>query len=651
MKYLKIIVLTAVIAVSGCDYLDIMPDNVPTMNHAFSNQASAERFLFSCYNYLPNHASLWYPGRISGDELWWCRGSAGREWDPHTGTQIAQGNQNANDPYFNYWGGRREGKNMYIGLRDCNIFLENIHIPSNIEEWERTQWIAEVKVLKAYFHFFLMQLYGPIPIIRENLPVNADPGTTMRYREPVDDVVDYIVELIDEALPDLLPNSFYTRELDAGRITQPIAAAIKAKALVLAASPLFNGNPDYADFKDKRGVQLVSSTDHPQKWERAALAVQEAIGIAMENGHALFEYVPGSSAQLSETTLQKAMLRGAITEKYNQEIIWASPNNTNDIQHMASPFFSVYTASYYPSEFGPTLKIAEEFYTQNGLPIDEDEEWLNWLNGDFSERYNTLAASTNNGSGWDGVSSLSEDHRYYIQSNGTTARLHYYREPRFYAWIGFDRGIYELNGENETNRVMRMLSGELNGASGGGRYTPTGYNMKKLVHMETVQASSGSFTWVRYTIPIIRLTDLFLLYAEALNEMKSTPDAEVYHWINLVRERAGIPGVLEAYEKAVAQSRNKPFTKNGMREIIKRERLIELSFESERYFDIIRWKDGVKYFNEPVRGWNMYGTSADSFYQIVTLHNLREFTYKDYLWPIRIYDLQVNSNLVQNPGW
>jgi hypothetical protein len=136
---------------------------------------------------------------------------------------LALGVQNINDPYLNFWDGKRSGKNLFTAIRDCNIFLENIHIPTDIEESEHSQWIAEVKTLKAHFHFYLLQLYGPVPIIRENLPVNASSDEVRIFREPVDDVVEYIVELIDEALPDLMLNTDDTRTIDAGRITQPVS--------------------------------------------------------------------------------------------------------------------------------------------------------------------------------------------------------------------------------------------------------------------------------------------------------------------------------------------------------------------------------------------------------------------------------------------
>ena len=66
-------------------------------------------------------------------------------------------------------------------------------------------------------------------------------------RDKVETVVNYIVNLIDEATGDL-PLKIQNEATEMGRLTQPAALAIKAKTLLLAASPLFNGNTDYAIF-------------------------------------------------------------------------------------------------------------------------------------------------------------------------------------------------------------------------------------------------------------------------------------------------------------------------------------------------------------------------------------------------------------------
>src|SRR3546814_8247261 len=100
----------------------------------------------------------------------------------------------------------------------------------------------------------------------------------------------------------------------------------------------------------------------------------------------------------------------------------------------------------------------------------------------------------------------------------------------------------------------------------------------KLVNLKSEVRGGNQSIAFRYAFPIIRLADLYLYYAEALNETKQTPDAEVYEYIDLIRARAGLEGVVYSW---AAHSRipNKPTTKESLRDIIHRERLIEMSFE------------------------------------------------------------------------
>jgi hypothetical protein len=668
-------------------YLDVVPDDVATIDHAFSTRNTTERFLGTCYWYLPDYVSLNNLGLIGADELWWNTNNTA------DASMLAKGNQNSNDPYLNFWDGSKGGKNMFTAIRDCNIFLENVYSPGDIEERERKQWIAEVKTLKAYFHFYLMQLYGPIPIIRENLPINADIEEVRVYREPVDDVANYIAELIDEALPDLLESAEPTRMDDAGRITQPVAAAIKAKALALVASPLFNGKENEApqfSLVDNRGIQLFPREYKVERWTKAAEAARQAIEISHRAGHRFYEgYTPASFSDVSPKTRQKFTLRAAVLNRFNREIIWSSTRSTYGLQMVMIPYLGkFYPTTYVASEYGPTLKIAEEFYTRNGIPIDEDREWRNWAGQNFVQRYEPCLISPEPGSGIDGnmESSLREDHIYDIsaytklsltesyenygkvETSGdvqSTARLHFYREPRFYAWIGFDRGIWEMGRKPDSQSyVILTRAQEGQGYNGAARHMTCGYFAKKLVYLESDRGNETSFAVdeISCLYPIIRLSDLYLLYAEALNESKQTPDAEVYRWIDSVRLRAGLEGVVQSWDKyAVSTAKNKPLNKEGMRDIIKRERLIELSFEGQRLFDLLRWKDALQYFNEPVQGWNLMagGGSAgydtdpakiSAYYTVTTFHQ-RVFNSRDYLWPIKLSSLRINTNLKQNPGW
>ncbi|HEY9560533.1 MAG TPA: RagB/SusD family nutrient uptake outer membrane protein, partial [Anseongella sp.] len=184
------------IGFSACNYLDVVPDNVATVEYAFRMRSQAEKYLFTCYSYLPKYGN-WgnNPGLLTGDEIWlfFPYQTAPNVSRPPDVWEVARGNQNILSPYLDYWDGGNGGRSMFEAIRDCNTFLENIHSVPDMEEPEKKRWIAEVKFLKAYYHWFLFRMYGPIPIMDKNFPISSTPEQVQVYREPVDSVVNYIV--------------------------------------------------------------------------------------------------------------------------------------------------------------------------------------------------------------------------------------------------------------------------------------------------------------------------------------------------------------------------------------------------------------------------------------------------------------------------
>ena len=228
------------------------------------------------------------------------------------------------------------------------------------------------------------------------------------------------------------------------------------------------------------------------------------------------------------------------------------------------------------------------------------------------------------------------------------------RDPRFYASIGFDRGIWFGQGKTDINNyndllVVKSRYREKCGFIGNRFYSITGYFSKKLVDYQAIVSDDVAMTQDAVPFPSIRLADLYLLYAEALNETKQSPDDEVFEYIDKVRERAGLDGV----EKAWTEHSKRPDkfrSKEGMREIIHRERLIELAMEGHAMWDLRRWKEAEEWYNRPVRGWNINKEEAEEFYKQVYLLQ-RVYSKKNYLWPIKDDEIRNNPKLIQNYGW
>lgn len=647
-----IIVSFFLLLVGGCsEFLDVVPNDTATLDHAFSNRSVAEKFLRTCYSHLPDPTNpithpVWFTSREELDI-----GYESRARETSSG-RIAQGLQNTNSPYLNYWSGQNGGTPMYVGIRDCNIFLENIHIPKDLTDEERQRWIGEVKFLKAYYHFFLMQLYGPIIIIRDNLPLSASPEEVQVYREPIDECVDYIVELLDEAI-DILPTVLPDPSSEQGRISKIIAMAVKAQALAWAASPIFNGNTDYSGWVDNRGKQLIPVAYDKSKWERAAVAIKETLDACDEVGMRLYEFnkLAGGpqTFNMNDTVAHLMTIRKAITEDLdrNPGIIWATqqtfgPNKAGistgfltDLMQQLFPNLYVEDQPSYVGYYQASYHMGGLYYSNGGVPIEEDKNY------DYSGRFNLRRATPG------------DKHQSYIATGETTINLHYNREPRFYAHLGIDRGYYELatttkDGGATFSPFIKMRVGEIKSGD-----AQVGYMVKKIVPFEE-SASQGDinkrYTRHDYRFPLIRLADLYLLYSEALNEVKGQPDNEVYQWIDMVRINAGLKGVVESWATS-SKNPNKPMTQEGMREIIRKERLIELAFEGQRFHDLRRWKIADQYWSLPILRYN-YSRDIEKTYVTEPYTEIkREVTFRDYLYPLSDYDLRINKNLVQTYGW
>ena len=224
-KFTKYILFISLGLLCSCsDYLDIVPDNVTTLDIVFNNKNTAQRYLANCYHFVPDHGSVKrIPGMGAGHECWFYT-DKDSYFDNEVSFYIARGLQNTNAPYANYWDGEGGSKlPMFRAIRECNIFLSYVrdqHKVNDLTDSERKRWIAEVNVLKAYYHFFLFEHYGPIPIVDEALPVSTSSEGVKVTRMPVDQVVDFMVKLIDDSYKDL-PPVITMEATEMGRLTQP----------------------------------------------------------------------------------------------------------------------------------------------------------------------------------------------------------------------------------------------------------------------------------------------------------------------------------------------------------------------------------------------------------------------------------------------
>ncbi|MFV0506517.1 MAG: RagB/SusD family nutrient uptake outer membrane protein [Bacteroidales bacterium] len=663
-KYIYFIYSLLLVSLGACnDYLDILPDDKPTLDDAFSDAYNAEKYLFTCYNYMPSLANpVNALGITGGGDIIYST-----EWSESLGSMPSpmrmrfNGNV-VNNPLMNFWDGQN-GANacLWDGIRYCNTFIEKMPIenggPRDVSDEERTRWIAEAKALKAYYHFYLFRLYGPIPIVDEALDISAKDDAIKSYRAPVDEVVDYIVKTLDEAIPGLPLKADMDNATEYGRFNATIARCIKAEALVFAASPLLNNNNYYKGIVDDRGVDLFPQGDAQARWERALVACDEACRSAENDGALIYITTDGGNNAISgvnvlninDTTKAMVSLRQAVTKTWNEEVIWATSQNTKNLQMFASILSAseltngnAASVKELAQRHAPVMDVVERFYSSNGVPIDEDKDWKD--NGWFANRYDTKVATEENA-------------KYLIGADEETALMHFNRSLRFYASLGFDGGLWEGRKEPlENSAVGQFMKGEACGIRGG-IGSITGYLAKKMVHLESdYSASRFDFVEERYAFTILRLADMYLLLAECLNEVggPSKSDSQgrnACSYLDEIRARVGMEGVVKSWrEHATSEFKNKPASKEGLRDIIRQERMNELAFEGQYYYDVRRWLIAEDLLNRPATGWNRMGEVTDEFYNVVVLEQPR-FSIKDYLMPIKTSTILQNNRLVQNPGW
>jgi hypothetical protein len=620
--------IAAFFIMSCDDYLDIVPDNVATIDNAFVDAYAAESYLFTCYKYMPDCADWSNNPALVGSANLWLPPYEGMTTAKisETPVQFQRGIQSKNKPYYDYWGGSGGGKDLYEGIRHCNVMIERISDVRDMTEVEKLRYIAEANFMKAYYHFYLVRMYGPIPIVDENLDVSSTTDDVKIERQNIEVCFDYILKTLDKSIPDLpdyIDEEFEGTQL--GRATKAIAKALKAKIMVTSASPFFNGNT--MSMLSKDGEELLATVYQKSKWNKAAEACRIAVEFAESVGNELFYF--DSYQNLNDTTKARMNIRGAFANEWNKELIWGNTRDMYAHQIQLPPNW-VGESGWHTAMrqmVNPTINAAELFYSKNGVPIENDNS-LNFVN-----KYS--------------LTTVDDEHKWHMKKGSKQPVLHMNRETRFYACLAFDNSVWFGNGKtDDTNpRVMSLLG---NDAANGGVMV-TGYLLKKNVYYKNTYEKGNKYSIRNIPFPEIRLGDLYLLYAEALNETLDAPNDEVYKYVNLVRSRASLPSVQDAwdnYSKTPDQYKNQ----EGMRQIIRHERRIELFAEGQSYWDLKRWSIAKEVLNTTILGWSADQETEEDYFKVRILWN-KEFLQKNYLWPINEDYIVKNPRIVQNYGW
>ena len=468
--------------------------------------------------------------------------------------------------------------NCYKQIRQAMIFLdmapESIGDPINADGYisveEMRRYKADVTYLLAYNYFLLFEFYGPTPII----PETADPSDeNLDYaRASVDEMVGHIDQLLESLISgeyrDDLPETIKTGTGDDSshdnsmynlreilRPTKAAALALRARLWVYAASPLFNGGYQEAlTLTNHDGKRLFPDRD-ANKWQTAKTHLEALLRFADSKGMGLY-YSKDKDPHASIYEL---------FQYYNDEILWA--NGNNDYNDGVTAKMEARTIpGDIPSVMGNVgfyQNIVDLFFTNSGLDINEDP--------DYNENGFTDWANICN------EKKHVDKHIFNMYIN---------REPRFYADVTYEGKSWHIQRSGYADWGACFSKG---GAAyrDNTMHARAGYLLYKFNNRSLLKEGSNPTDWGRPWI-YFRLADFYLYYAEVCNEINPN-DANIIKYLDLVRERAGIPGYKDLATKAAPYGKNIIGNQELQREAIYRERIIEMLGEGNYYFDMHRW--------------------------------------------------------------
>lgn len=613
------------------DFLDKQEDEKLTFDKIWETGANTEKYWYGTMSFISHEL-----GGYVGDVNPWLGASDEATITYNRGYQsINFGSWNpTNIPYAS-----NEGHDKYYkGIRECNIFLANIHRLSDptVKQNDIDKMIGQCRFARAYYYFCMMRIYGPVYLMGDEIvDATTSAASLVRPRNTWDECVDYVVSELEACIAHPgIKDEWPDAEL--GLATKGACQALIARLKLYSARDLFNGNTLYREvknpvtdnFPELSGVNLFPQEYKASKWLEAA----EAALVVINNP--LYKlYREGKGDPYAD-------YYGVTNKNWNSELIWTTgyKGSRANISMVTAP--TSLPKTHYGG-IGPTQQQVDAYamvngkypitgYTDNGAsPIVDNTSGYN---------PNEFGKTTWDYPAWGGTKSYSV----------TTPNMYRDREPRFYVNV-FWGDSYWHHGSNKT------LTSYAKGGNGNVShdYPKSGYAINRF-YDHTADSGASQQQWGSITFPTIRLGEIYLNFIEAVLECKKrgvsmpanyeTKAMEV--WADL-RDRAGLKPITEIYPGSTTEE---------LIELCRKERRVELSFENHRYFDTRTWMIAEQTDGGPMYGMNVTvptkvaNVTPDEFWQR-RVFETRVFKKNHYLFPWSQREIERNSLLTQNYGW
>lgn len=625
------LLLLGLVSLTSCEsFLDMQETEEMTFDKIWEMRNSTEKYLFHVYSFIPDESNTpsttWIGGADESSCSWSTSG--------YPFSALNNGSWNVSSPAGDMLG------HYYKGAREANVFMQNIDkcTAYDVTTEEKAAWKNEARFLRAYYYAMLLRQFGPVILMKDQvISPDVDVSTLELPRNSWDECVEWVCSELTE-VAQTLP-SRYEQANYYGKPTNVAAMSIIARLRLTSAREQFNGNALYQNIKNPDGTSLFPAYD-AAKWATAAAAGRKAIDLIESGGYKLYKSADGNVYK---------SLQGIFYEKWNDEMIWSRYIGAGQWANHVRP--RAFSGGY--GGFGPTQSQVDAYAMNTGIyPIvgyEGEKYFLNQRGAkgvtnrpvggeptiDPLSGYTESSFSSWKNPGLQGGAAAAVKPQFDMYKN---------REPRFYAQIAWNNEPYY----QAPNTVIQYHNG---GNTGNQHHDHpwTGYMVRKMSN-STVNATSPN--WGKFNWPLIRVAEVYLNYCEALVESNpSSPDLLKY-W-NMVRERAGVPNIGTGKDDVYGEALNDI---DLLRELIRRERRIELSFESTRFFDTHQWLISEDTDNAQVYGMNLraknsnYTLDGETFWKRSVIQN-RVFRKNHYLWPFNQRELDRNVNLTQNYGW
>ncbi|WP_316817860.1 RagB/SusD family nutrient uptake outer membrane protein [Pedobacter nyackensis] len=625
----------ACLTFSSCkDYLNVSDELASslTIEQTFENVRYTKRWHANIFNCISEYSRI-FDGVTGFSNPWFVlSGEGATNWD-NLRTEMTNG-FNASNAHFHRF------NSIYQSIRQANLFLKKakpIGVSTDKEKLtaeEINRMKSEAKFFIAYAYFSLFELYGPVPIVTDAVESSS---TSFDFpRVSVDEMVNFIDGMYQEVLNEnFLPQTLRTTDVTGSQVenmnemvrpTRAVVLALRAKLWVYAASKLFNGGySESLTLKNKDGKQLFSPYN-ASKWETAKRHLETFLNFAETNGYTLFRKSNGDGTENYSQSVYR------LFQDWNKEIIWASSNTyMNEVDGSFDRRCRPTAILDGFSGISVSQRSVDAFFTKNGLDINEDPE--------------------HNETGFTDI----ENPSAYVkpQVDKHIFNMYVNREPRFYNAITYQGRSWHIQPSNNWFVDFSVNGNNSNNIAYREHYT--GYLLYKRTNQEMYPGGSYLRNYARPSI-LLRLADFYLYYAEVCNEI-SPSDPNIIKYLDLVRERAGIPGYKKLQETGKKTGVIGDYEDQAY--AIRRERQVELFSEGQRYFDIRRWMicgpgeeaDQTKYWGMNVDGKSELPPSdPNSFYRRKLIRN-HQWMRAMYLYPIPHDEIVKSPSLVQNPLW